>query len=76
MSGVVKRLTHISLDPAPRGAIELPAYYKSHKDQKFLCKAHGNEGCKSCCESTLSTHLVTTDGIVGWKKQVSRLPGI
>lgn len=43
--------TKTSLDPAPRGAIELPAYYKSHKDQKFLCKAHGNEGCKSCCKS-------------------------
>lgn len=41
----------MGLDPAPRGAIELPAYYKSSKDNKFLCKAHGNDGCKSCCKS-------------------------
>ena len=37
-------------DPAPRGPIELPPYYKSTKDGQFMCKAHANTNCKSCCK--------------------------
>lgn len=32
--------------------MEIPAYYKSNKDGQFVCKAHANTNCKSCCELT------------------------
>ena len=72
----------MGLDPAPRSALELPAYYKSNKDNKFLCKAHANDGCKSCCTSTSPCHSFFRSFpldrelmvfIVGFKKQVSLL---
>ncbi|KAK1923081.1 hypothetical protein DB88DRAFT_330980 [Papiliotrema laurentii] len=48
----------MGLDPAPRGPIELPPYFKNSKDGQIMCKAHANTNCKSC---------------FGWKKQITKL---
>lgn len=40
----------MGFDPAPRAPIELPAYYRNAKDNNIVCKAHGNNECKQCCE--------------------------
>ncbi|KAK4684031.1 hypothetical protein P7C73_g6176, partial [Tremellales sp. Uapishka_1] len=47
-----------SFDPAPRSALELPAYTRSPKDGSIACKQHGNSGCNQC---------------FGWKKQIVKL---